>query len=512
MTIGQVLLAAVPIVAVLVFMVGLRWGGAKAGVVGWILTVAIAVVAYGAGWDVLVYSQLKAVLQALIVLYMIWMALLFYNVVAEAGVIVAIGRGFARLTSDPVMQMIILAWAFASFIQGASGFGVPVAVASPLLVGLGVAPMAAVIGGSVGHAWAVTYGSIAMSFQGLMLASGMEGAALAPWTSTFIGVAGMLCGVATAHSYGSWLAVRHGAVPLLAVGGVMVGVMYGLSVSGLWTLASFVAGLAGVGVAALLCRLPAYHGTRTPPEQREESELSLAWAIAPYVLLIVIVLLAQLVPWLKRALNVVVLQLQIPAVVTSRGWVAPAEVVRSISFFGHPGALLAYTSLIAYAVFRRLGRYKPQAMQTIWAKTHRSAAKTTVGILTMVGFATLMSHTGMSYALAEGLSALVGPLFPLISPLIGGLGAFMTGSNTNSNFVFVPLQMATADLQNLNVLVILAAQTAGGALGSMMSPTKIIVGCSTVGLAGQEGAVMRRTLLYGVVILMALGLLAWMFA
>ena len=111
--------------------------------------------------------------------------------------------------------------------------------------------------------------------------------------------------------------------------------------------------------------------------------------------------------------------------------------------------------------------------------------------------------------LAEGLSRSVGAAFPLVSPFIGLLGAFMTGSNTNSNVIFGALQQQTADLLGMSVLVILGAQTTGGSLGSMLAPAKVIVGCSTAGLSGREGEVMKRTLVYGLVITSAIGLATW---
>ena len=84
----------------------------------------------------------------------------------------------------------------------------------------------------------------------------------------------------------------------------------------------------------------------------------------------------------------------------------------------------------------------------------------------------------------------------------------MTGSNTNSNVIFAALQQRTAELLRMSVLVILGAQTAGGSLGSMLAPAKVIVGCSTAGLAGREGEVLKRTLVYGLVITGAMGLAA----
>jgi lactate permease len=112
-----------------------------------------------------------------------------------------------------------------------------------------------------------------------------------------------------------------------------------------------------------------------------------------------------------------------------------------------------------------------------------------------------MSHTGMIYILAKGLSDLVSStLYPAITPFIGALGAFISGSNNNSNILFTKLHMQTAQLMGLNVNLILAAQSAGGALGSIFAPAKVIVGCSTVGLAGKEGQVLRKLIEYGLLL------------
>jgi lactate permease len=113
----------------------------------------------------------------------------------------------------------------------------------------------------------------------------------------------------------------------------------------------------------------------------------------------------------------------------------------------------------------------------------------------------------MIYILAEGISRVFGSIYPLVAPWIGLLGAFMTGSNTNSNVVFGVLQQETAHLAGLSAALILAAQTTGGALGSMIAPAKILVGCSTVGLAGKEGPVLKTTLRYGLVITGIIGII-----
>jgi lactate permease len=513
------LLAFSPIAIVLILMVGFRWGGSKAGPVGWIVAMIVAWLFFGAGFEVLVYSQLQGVLLTLYVLYIIWMALVLYRVVDEAGAIIVIGHGIARLTSEPTMQLLLLAWAFSAFLQGVAGFGVPIAVVAPLLIGLGFAPVTAVAAVAIGHSWSVTFGDMASSFQALIAATDIPGEALAPWSSFFLGVACFGCGLAATWTCERWQSIRRGWPALLLMGTVMAGVQAGLAVSGLWNLAGFAAGLAGLAVGALVARLPRYHETsndgprgfyhpRSEEADQDRPSMSLGLALAPYLVLIGVVAASELWPWLHTTLNQVKVQVEFPELRTSYGWTTPAGPGRTISIFGHAGALLLYVSLAFLAIYWLTGHYTPGVAGRVVKKTIRSAVPSSIGILSMVGFAVVMGNSGMTYILALGLGKAAGPLYPFVSPFIGLLGAFMTGSNTNSNVVFAPLQQQAAELLGMNELVILGAQTTGGALGSMIAPAKLIVGASTAGLAGKEGRVLKRTLLPGLLITAVIGVLA----
>lgn len=512
------LLALSPIAIVLVLMVGLRWGGKKAGPVSWLVALVVARLFFGAGPDVLLYSQLRGLLLSLYVLYIIWMALLLYRVVDEAGAITVIGQGIARLTAEPTMQLLLLAWAFSAFLQGVAGFGVPIAVVAPLLIGMGFAPVVAVAAVAIGHSWSVTFGDIASSFQALMAATGLAGEVLAPWSSFFLGIACFGCGIAAAWTFRGRRALWRGWPALLLMGAVMAGVQAGLAMNGLWNLAGFGAGLAGLAVGALVARLPRYQRTESGDGLEVASSqpdagpvwppLSLGLALAPYLVLIVVVAAAELWPWLHKVLNAIQIKVLFPEVQTSYGWTAAASYGRKISVFGHAGALLAYVSLLFYAIYQVTGHYTPGVARRIVQRTVKSAVPSSIGILTMVGMAVVMDNSGMTYILAAGLSKVAGPLYPLVAPFIGLLGAFMTGSNTNSNVVFAPLQQQAAELLAISVPIILAAQTTGGSLGSMLAPAKLIVGCSTAGLAGQEGQVLKKTLWPGLIIAGVVGVLA----
>ncbi len=502
-------LSLLPILVVLVLMLHFRWGGARAGAVGWTAALLVAALHFGAGWQLLAYAQLKGLLLTGFVLYIIWAALVLYRVTDEAGALTTIGARLPHLTPDRGLQALLLGWVFGAFLQGVSGFGVPVAVVAPLLVGLGFPPPTAVIIASVGHSWAVTFGSLGSSFYALIGATGRSGEELAPWSAAMLGLCCMACGLGTVWAAGGKRALRRGWPALLLIGLTMAGAQFLAVVNGLWSLGGMVAGLAGLAVGVGWARMTrARPAEGSPPRDTASAPptMSLGWALFPYALLILIVLTAQLVPPLHDVLNRIVIRVEFPPLTTAQGWTTPGGPGRTISLLGHAGALLLYAALITYALFHHQGRYTPGAAGRIARAVVQKGTNSSLGIATMVGMAMSMEHAGMTHRLADGLARAAGPVFPLVSPFIGALGAFMTGSNTNSNVVFGSMQQHVATLIGASPLVILAAQTAGGAIGSLFAPAKIIVGCSTVDLGGQEGPVLRASLRYGLAIIAAVAL------
>ena len=134
-----------------------------------------------------------------------------------------------------------------------------------------------------------------------------------------------------------------------------------------------------------------------------------------------------------------------------------------------------------------------------------------MGIATTVMMALVMNDAGMTATLAHGIARATGPLFPLLSPFIGVLGCFMTGSNTTSNVMFGALQVETARGLGVSTVLIAAAQSVGGSLGSIVAPAKVLIGAVVVGLAGREGEVMGRAIPYCLVLVLLVGLQTWLF-
>nr|MBI9043626.1 L-lactate permease [Anaerolineaceae bacterium] len=279
------------------------------------------------------------------------------------------------------------------------------------------------------------------------------------------------------------------------------------------------AGMAGILSVFLLLRLPFFKSLQNSVETEDTEKIksivpnrSLWVSVSAYIVLVVLAFAVNLIPPLKAFLSTVRLSLAFPAMQTSLGWQTAAESGRVIKVFAHPAAILFYSSVIAYFIYLRAGYLKKSSLNVILDRVANSAVKSSLGIIAMVGVAVIMQHTGMTNLLAQGMSRFFGDaFFPLISPFIGALGAFITGSNNNSNVLFAVLQMQTAELLGLSVPLILGAQTAGASLGSIIAPAKIIVGCSTVGLGSEEGKVIGKVLGYGLIPIVFVALIVlWM--
>jgi lactate permease len=231
--------------------------------------------------------------------------------------------------------------------------------------------------------------------------------------------------------------------------------------------------------------------------------MSFHLAFLPYYILLVLVGLATFVGPLRTALSAARISIQFPSTTTSLGWITD-RAQAALPVFGHPGALILYATVLSAVLFTRLGHRI--SLRILWRNTVRQGVPTSITILALVGVAMLMVYGGMTYLLAAGL-ARTGRIFPFLSPFIGVLGAVITGSNTNSNVLFGALQRDAAVLLHLNPVLIGALQTMGGALGSMITPAKVVLATATTGLAGQEGLVMRVTGRYLLVMTALLGVL-----
>jgi lactate permease len=371
-------------------------------------------------------------------------------------------------------------------------------------------------------------GTLSSSFQALVTVTGYPGRILAPWVTGFLGIACILTGFAVAHVHAGFRPIRRCFGAILVLGLSMAGVQFVLAYFEYFLLSSFVAGMVGVGVSLAGARLaqavPGSYGGLFPnwpssgSRQAPQRPLALAstaggmgfhLAFSAYYAVIVLVIAATLIPGVPETLDVLRFGVTFPRAVTSLGFVTHGN-TQTFSILRHAGSFLIVSALAAWAIYRATGYFRTGGCGLVMRRTVKQAIPTTLAVLLMVVMAMIMSYTGMTRLLAHGLIAVAGRAFPIVSPFIGLLGCFITGSNTNANILFGALQRDVAVLLRENPAITAALQTTGAALGSMIAPAKVLVVCATAGLVGKEGEVMRVALKYCLPMTLLMGVLGWL--
>lgn len=491
-------LAILPILLILILMVVFHFGGQKASPIGWLAGILTAILSFGLNWEVFWISQAKAFLLSLYVLLIIWPALLIYNLVNQFGGIKVMAEGLQRAIANRSLLVVLTAWAFSGMLEGVAGFGLPIAIVAPILTGMGVAPLSALAAVAVGHSWSVTFGGMGVIWQTLLAVSNMDAALLIPPTALILAFACVFCGLASAHILGELKIWPQ----ILVIAIVMGGTQLLLAAAGLPQLGAFCAGLAGLSAGYFLRKSKERIAALNDPR--------LITALAIYGSLAGVLFFLNIPSPLTEFLNSISWQASFPKTLTSHGFITLAGRGQIFRLLVQPGSIMLLVYLAAAWILSRRKTGDRFDLKTTWLATWKIAAPATIGIIFAIGLSSLMEHTGMTQLLADGLVILMQSTYPLVSPFIGILGAFTTGSNNNSNVLFIPLQKSIAAILGISPALLVASQTAGGALGSMISPAKMIIGASTVGFSGSEGEVLRKTLPYVLTIGLAIGLIVWL--
>ena len=495
------LLAALPVLAVLGLMLGLRWPAARAGVVVALGTSVLAVAAFDFGRGDSEYGidqgligiLAEAGFITLTIVAIIGPALGIHHLQSATGATPMLEAALRRISPDPRVVALLIAWFFALFMEGAAGFGTSVALAAPFLVAAGFTPVTAVVAAMIGHVVGVSFGAIGTPVAAQVAISGVSGLDLARSTALFHVILGWVMALVVLRLI---TADRHEPTPwrigLLA--GVSFLVPYGLIAYAvgpeLPTLAGAVLGTA-MFIVVIRCRTvaPAVEDPEAP------SGRQVAIAAAPYLALITVVLLTRLVAPVEDRLRSVTIEWQLESTFT--GSVMPLY---------HPGLLLT----AAFFTGAALQKARTSQVADAFVAATRQLATVTVALVSMVTIARLMSQSGMTADLAD-TAARTGAGWPLISPVVGALGTFVTGSATASNVLFTELQIDTAAARGLDVTTMLGAQGFGAAVGNAIAPHNIVAAAATVGLAGRESEILRRTLPVTAAYLALGGGLAWLF-
>ena len=528
-------LALLPIVAVAFLLVVLRWPASRAMPICYFVAVALALFVWKVPTARVAAASINGLVIAGTLLYIIFGAILLLNTLHESGGLRAIRKGFTDITPDRRIQVIIIAWLFGSVMEGAAGFGTPAAICVPLLVGLGFPALAAVVAGMIIQSTPVSYGAAGTPILiGVSKGLASEQAVLEyaqqigfpEWTD-FLAMIGWK--VALLH------AVAGVLVPLIVVSlmtrffGKNRTFREGLAV---WKFAIFASlamvipylvvafalgpefpSLLGGLIGLIIVTTGARRGFLMPRDERHwefdskdnwnpdwtgridinendgNNTMGLLRAWAPYLLVVMLLILTRLsaLP-LKEWIS---WKVTLPELFGT-------EIAPNFAPLYLPGTIFIVVSFVTFL----LHSIDAASYRRAWvnsAKTGLAASSALVFTVPMVQVfinseGGAANYPKMPIALAEGVAALAGSAWPMFAPFIGGMGAFVAGSNTISNMMFSLFQFDVGSRIGVDPTWVVALQAVGGAAGNMICVHNVVAASAVVGLLGREGLVIRKTL------------------
>jgi lactate permease len=505
--------AALPIFTLL-YLLGLKrrpaWQAALSGLAAAAL---VAWIAYGMPAATILQASLFGAAFGLFPIgWVVFCAILLYRITLETGKFEIIKDSVGHLTEDRRLQALLIAFAFGAFIEGAAGFGTPVAVAAAMLAGLGFSPFYAAGICLLANTAPVAFGSIGTPVLTLSTVTGLPLERLSAAVGRICAPISLFVPAYLVGVMGKWKALR-GVLPGVVVCGLSFAVTQLLVSNYIGPqLTDILSSLAAIGSLVLLFLiwkpkdtfvLEGNTALTVTAARYSRGQLCLAWA--PYAVLVVLVLLwggfkAELnkvtVVWNWPGLHEQVVQM--PPVVVSP---TPYRAVYRFEWLAAAGTACLLASLIsALLLGMSLARFA-----RVFATTARQLFFSELTIASVLALAFLMNYSGATATLGLAFAA-TGVLFPYFSAMLGWLGVFLTGSDTSANALFGNLQVVTAGRLDLNPVLMAASNSSGGVMGKMISLQSIAVAAAATGMKPEEeSALFRFTLGHSVLLASAIG-------
>jgi lactate permease len=541
------LTALAPIIVLLLFLVWRRWSTSAAAPLALLTAVLVAIFVFRTSAHTLGVAAGKGIWDAFYVLYVIWPSIILYNVTNKAGAFSALQEGLRDLMPDRLLVVLAYSWVLASFIQSIAGMGTPLAVTIPLMLGLGVRPVYAVLLPLMGGASATVFGSLgAVWFATISVIDLPDPTATLRYATLLVWIPNLTAGITIAWIYGRVWALKRGLPAILVIsliqgGGQVLLVPLAPAIGGFLSMSAALVALfllnrwgfyrqededepqdifteEGVHLfeednvrrAALDARKrhkggmddAGMYGKPRSLIIPEGPSISLPLAFAPYAILAVLAVTALLVPPVNQALSQINVGLPFPATETGYGVAQPEyEAFSAFAPLTHPGSLLLISAAAAYILYRQRGLYPEHInLRVIFQATAENALPATTAITGLMLISSVMGHSGEITVLALGIAAIApDAIFFGVSNLIGVLGTLTTSSATGSNVLFAPLQVTAAAAQNLSVELSIAAQIAGSTIGKVISPGDSLLGATVAGIPARMGEILSKALPWAIV-------------
>jgi L-lactate transport len=528
------LLAAVPIILMLYLLGIARKRAWVAGLTACGSALLIALFAYRMPVNLAVDSLLYGAAYGLLpIAWIVFTAILLYRLAVETGKFQIIKDSIGHLTSDPYMQALLIAFAFGAFIEGASGFGTPVAVAAAMLAGLGMAPFEAAAICLLANTAPVAFGAIGTPIVALQSVTNLPLSALSADVGRLCAPLSLLVPPYVIGVMGGRKGLARAGFAAVVCGAVFAFTQFVVSSYVGPYLTAILSSLAAIGAMVLIClfkRQPGAPENGNSAVRHSPGAILLAWS--PYLFLVIFVLilngdqivlpkpfdvlwphaqLAALKAFLNRAtlifgwpgLNNLVQKM--PPVVK-----APAPYAASYTF--NPFTTSGTAALYAVFASAIVLRVSPRRLANCIWMTMKQLATPTLTIAAVVALAYLMNYSGATATLGLMFAA-SGRSFPFFSPLLGWIGVFLTGSDTSANALFGNLQAVTANTLGFNPALMASSNSAGGVMGKMISLQSIAVAGAATGLKrAEEAQLMRFTIRHSIFLASLAGLVTLFFA
>ena len=512
--------AALPVVTVLVMLGVLRRPAWQSSLGGLVVGLAVAILVWqfppGLALDSVAAGATFAVWP---VMWIVFNALLLYNIAVVSGRFDAFRDWVLdHLPNDRRIVLVVIGFCFGCLLEGISGFGTPVAITSALLILVGFAPLEALTFTLIFNTAPVAFGALGAPVTVLGQVTGLSPVTLGAMIGRQLPFMAILLPFYVMAIYGGMRSVRALWPVLLVAGGSFA---LGQFVSSNYldyaltdVLSSLTALIVTLGFLRVWSPAPAPEFVM-PPVSRpvvaravgadvvraRAANVVPSWqGWVPWVLVSAVVIAwthfrvfaigQQAFPW-PGLHNQVLITL----------YDKPYAATYVFQPLATGTAILLSAILTAAVVGVGPGRFLDCAVQT-WRQSR--VAILTVALI--VGLAYLMNYSGLTYTLGKGVAS-VGILFPLLSPFLGWVAVFLSGSDTSGNALFGNLQVVAANQLGLNPVLIAATNSSGGVMGKMISPQNIATGVSVTALRGQEGVVLARTFKHSVALTLVLGVL-----
>jgi lactate permease len=507
--------AAMPIIFLLWALVVKRITGYVAGLLTTALTVLIAVVVYGMPAHLAGLAAIHGALYGLFPIgWIVFTAVILYQVAVRTGQFDVIKQSIASLTEDRRLQALLIAFSFGAFLEGAAGFGAPVAISAGMLVGLGFDPKYAAGLCLVANTAPVAFGSIGIPIITASQVTGLDLHALSQMVGRQLPLLSLIVPFYLVTLMAGWRGVRAVWPAALVSGGSFAVSQFVTSNYLGPMLPDIISAAVSILSLVLLLRVwqpaqpfrfdhePKSVGRPQPPPLGATLR---AWS--PFLLLTLMVGDWGMKP-VQALVDMVTVRVPVPflhqAIVNPQNGVALQAMFR-FNWLSAAGTSVLIAALLSAVILRM----SMGAFARVCADSARQLALSFVTIAAFLGFAYVGSASGITTTLGWTLAA-TGPLFAFFSPVLGWLGVFITGSDTSANALFGKLQQVSAERLDLSPILTVASNSSGGVTGKMISPQSITVACAASGLAGREPELLRFTLPHSLAMVAVVGVLTFL--